>query len=123
MPRAPYIPTILVAAGILYASLLTHPLAPLPHIRFADKWGHMLAYTCLSAIFLWDLTRAHAPRVRKYILVVVLPILYGGLIEILQEYFFPPRAGEWLDWLADIVGTVIGIGLTFPILRFTYRHD
>ena len=35
------------------------------------------------------------------------PILYGGLMELLQEYYFPPRTGDWEDWIADIVGVLI----------------
>ena len=122
MPRTPYIPTFLIAAGILYASLTTHPIAPMPEIRFADKWGHLLAYACLSAVFLWDLTRAYVPRGWKYGLAFVLPIVYGGVIEILQERYCAPRTGDWYDWLADILGTILGIIILLPILRFT-RHD
>jgi hypothetical protein len=29
----------------------------------------------------------------------------------LQERFFYPRTGDWMDWVADVLGVVLGIGL------------
>ena len=36
----------------------------------------------------------------------IYPIVYGGVIELLQEYCFPPRTGDWSDWLSDAAGVV-----------------
>ena len=33
----------------------------------------------------------------------------GGAIELLQENYFPPRRGEWLDWAADLAGGGLGL--------------
>ncbi|MCQ2209315.1 MAG: VanZ family protein [Paludibacteraceae bacterium] len=42
---------------------------------------------------------------------ILLPILYGGIMEFVQEFFFPPRSAEWSDWIADVMGVVIGMCL------------
>ena len=34
----------------------------------------------------------------------ILPVIYGGAIEIMQEYFFS-RSGEWADFIADMLGS------------------
>ena len=55
-------------------------------------------------------------------LVVVFPIIYGGLIEVLQDKFFYPRVGDWADWLADIVGVVIGTVICMIIRKWHERR-
>ena len=41
-------------------------------------------------------------------LAVVISIAYGGLTELMQEFFVPTRTGDWIDFLADILGTGLG---------------
>lgn len=36
-------------------------------------------------------------------------ILYGGLIEILQGTFFTYRSADWMDWVFDIAGALLGL--------------
>jgi VanZ family protein len=73
-----------------------------PHI---DKFEHFFAYLVLAAWF-----AAIYPQRRQRITILILLIVMGGCIEILQHY--PGRDAEWLDWLADIVGVLLG--LTWP---------
>jgi VanZ family protein len=49
------------------------------------------------------------------------PIVYGGVIEILQGTFFQPRTSDWLDWLADIIGTIVGTGIVMLIWQARKR--
>ena len=44
-----------------------------------------------------------------WLVAVAIPVVYGGVIELLQEQFFYPRTGELLDWLADGVGVCMGL--------------
>jgi VanZ family protein len=39
----------------------------------------------------------------------LLAALYGGIIEIIQWKFIFMRNGDWFDWLADLLGIIIGI--------------
>jgi VanZ family protein len=57
---------------------------------------------------LWDSKKAGLNRRQIWIVGLAIPVVYGGLIEVLQELFFYPRTGEWSDWLADGVGVFIG---------------
>ena len=36
-------------------------------------------------------------------------LIYGGLIEVLQRYFFTWRSGEWDDLFCDTVGACMGV--------------
>lgn len=104
-----FVPSFLVAAIIAYLSLLRQVSLSLPHFFGWDKLVHFLMFFALSSVILFD-TRRTAKISRKIIFVIFLTgTLYGGIIEILQEYFFYPRTGEWFDWLADSLGVIFGI--------------
>lgn len=55
----------------------------------------------------------------KYLL-LFFAVLYGGLIELAQYYITNTRSADWLDWGADIVGIIAGVGL-FELLP-TWMH-
>lgn len=55
-------------------------------------------------------------KIKKLVIgAILLPVLYGGLIEVLQANFFPPRAGDWYDFLADSLGSIASLP---PVLWF-----
>lgn len=112
-----YWKTFLVGGGIAYLSFMRTTRIQLPDISHSDKWAHCIMYFALAAVWLWDLTNARVSQTKRIILGLACPILYGGLIEILQERFFYPRTGDWKDWVADMVGSVIGVALTYLIWK------
>ena len=120
-----YIPTVLAAGLIMYLSLLREPHLRFPEIEiaYADKWVHMVMYLILGALTVCDLSRDNVRPKLAAAIAIVLPSLYGGGIELLQEYFFPPRTGEWLDWAADIAGVVIGAGVALICCRCRRRRE
>ncbi len=108
-----YLPTLVVLVGITYVSLLREPSISLPRITGADKWAHWGMYAVLSVVFLFDSWRDQRNNSTKqfcwlHFAFYILFMLYGGVIELLQEYFFYPRTGTWGDWLADIAGCAVG---------------
>ncbi|MBQ7530578.1 MAG: VanZ family protein [Paludibacteraceae bacterium] len=106
-----FLPSLLVLIGITYMSLIKEvPFAVMGDIPLADKWGHMVAYMLLAICLAGDGCRARISVRAIYTVAVLLPLIYGGLMEWIQ-YYFPPRMCEWLDWLADAIGTAAGVGL------------
>lgn len=103
-----YWKSTIVAAIIAYGCLLRKPLFTIPPIDGGDKWVHWLVFMILTITLLWDSHKAGLQSWKQWVIAIVVPIIYGGLIEILQQQFFYPRTGEWLDWLADGVGVLIG---------------
>lgn len=112
----------LVICAIAYGCLLRKPLYSLPPIEHGDKWVHWLAFLLLTVVLYWDSRTAGLKQRRIWMLVVVFPIIYGGLIEVLQDKFFYPRVGDWADWLADIVGVVIGTVICMIIRKWHERR-
>ena len=63
-------------------------------------------YAALAFVLGLETTRKN--NAGYYLQVILFPVLYGGLLEILQHYFFPPRTADWLDFLANTTGVFIG---------------
>lgn len=101
--------SIAVAGVIAYGCLLRKPLYTLPPIEGGDKWVHWLAFLILTLVLLWDSRAAGLKSWKMWLVAVAIPVVYGGVIELLQEQFFYPRTGEWMDWLADGVGVCMGV--------------
>ncbi len=116
-----FVPTLLVAASVLYLSLLREPhlmLNDMVRLPWSDKIAHALMYFTLTAVYIFDLRRLSRniqmpkPKYTNAVVVGAVAIIaYGGLIELLQGAFFAPRTAEWLDWLADTIGTLTATAL------------
>ena len=116
-----FVPSLLVLAGITYLSLIKDvPVPELQPLLLADKWGHMVAYLVFALCLAGDSYRARISTRVTYMVAVLIPVLYGGLIELIQPYI-PPRSGEWLDWAADCIGAGIGIAL-FALFRLVVNR-
>ena len=80
-----------------------------------DKFEHFFAYLVLAAWF----AAIYVHR-RQRIVILILLIVMGGSIEILQHY--TGRDAEWLDWLADISGTLLGLAWPAAWLGKVYQY-
>lgn len=99
----------------MYGSLIREPHFQLPPVEGADKWVHILMYLGLGATLMWDMLRDRQQGWKLWLIALMVPMVYGGVIEILQENFFYPRTGDWWDWLADIVGTIAGCVAAYSV--------
>jgi VanZ family protein len=102
--------SILIALAIIILSTIPVPeVKPLEDVPLIDKWVHFLMYAALSASMWLDRKLLHLPISASYfILMLLLPSLLGGLLELVQAYLTTCRSGEWLDAVADAIGAVIG---------------
>lgn len=100
-----YWKSILVLSAIAYLSLLREPTISLPYVIGMDKWIHVIMYLVLTLTLLWDSQQ----RPKLWWIAGVFSAIFGGLIEVLQEQFFYPRTGDWMDWLADCIGVIVAI--------------
>lgn len=103
----------IVFCAIAYGCLLRKPIYTLPPINNGDKWVHWFAFMALTLTLLLDSRKAKLEKWKMWILATIFPILYGGVIEILQEQYFYPRSGELEDWLADCIGVLVGVCVWF----------
>ena len=98
-PRNAYLLSAIIALSILVLSL--SPLTELPDVPGNDKTYHLIAYAILA--FPTSVTN------QKVLSMTLLFILMGGAIEIIQPYV--NRYGEWLDFIANTIGVVIGLAI------------
>jgi len=87
---------------------------------YTDKAVHFLMYFGLSAVASFGYIYGERGRIIVLKLIVfafILPILYGGLIEIVQEYYFEGRYGDWFDLLADALGSLAVLPLALYFRR------
>lgn len=108
--------TILVLCVITYLSLTRDPHVSIPSFTGADKLAHLLMYMLLSFVVLWDIQSLRISIFWKAIIALVFSSIFGGFIEIIQEFFFYPRTGDWIDWVADCIGAIIGLLLCKVII-------
>ena len=100
-----YWKSILVLSAIAYLSLLREPSISLPYVIGMDKCIHAIMYLVLTLTLLWDSQQ----RPKLWWIAGVFSAIFGGFIEVLQEQFFYPRTGDWMDWLADCIGVIVAI--------------
>ena len=112
-----YWPSLIVGAGIVYLSLFYAASLHLD-VSNPDKFSHLFAYFVWTVCLTSDLWRDRVSFWKRVMWAVVFPIVFGGVIELLQAYCFPPRAGEWLDLYADFSGVVLGFVLVDVVYRF-----
>ncbi|MGD9994572.1 MAG: VanZ family protein [Salinivirgaceae bacterium] len=77
----------------------------IPHL---DKVVHFIMFFILG--MLMETLKIRQINVVTRIGLPLLGIVYGGLIELIQHFVIDGRHGDWVDWIADILGLFIGIG-------------
>lgn len=75
-----------------------------------DKWTHFAEFSVLSLAVLLEEERAnHLIQVRNILYLALALMLFGGLVEICQEYLTTYRSGRMDDFVADSLGVVLGV--------------
>ena len=97
---------------------MREPSIAMPHVVGMDKWIHGAMYLILTLTLLWDSQQ----RPKLWWVAGVLATIFGGVIEILQEQFFYPRTGDWMDWLADCVGAIVAITLWLIGIKYNEKR-
>lgn len=113
-----YILTAIVTVAIVVLSTIPIPEeAPLKDVPLIDKWVHMVMYGGLALVMWVDrVARNKLGLSRMFLLLMlVFPILLGGLMELVQAYYTTCRSGDWIDFEADAIGAVIGVLLSLYI--------
>lgn len=115
--RLIYIPLTLYWLLLIFATSL--PTASMPSVGINDKFEHFGAYFGLT--FLLVLTyrfqgKFEGLRRRPHLYSFITIALYGMVDEI-HQIFIPGRSCEFGDFLADVIGGLIGLWLTWLLLK------
>ncbi|NDV66299.1 VanZ family protein [Bacteroides sp. 224] len=85
-----------------------------------DKIAHFCMYFGLSGMLWWEFLRSHKnnhPMRHAWIGACLLPILFSGAIELLQEYCTAYRGGDWMDFVANATGALCAALVGYYILK------
>lgn len=77
-----------------------------------DKLVHFFVFGVFTFLLLWGYRAQYSNskhRSKLVWLIIILGVLYGGLTEILQANVFVGRDGSVFDFLANTIGSIIGI--------------
>ena len=108
-----------ILCGIVILVLTGLPGSVFPHVKPVvgiDKVVHVLMYAFFAFLCIWGyrsqyIANGKSYRKRALSLAAIISILYGGITELMQEYLVPTRTGDWVDFLADAIGTLLGISI------------
>lgn len=91
-----------------------------------DKIIHFLMYFGLSAVASFNyiyIKKGHIIILKLIAFTILVPILYGGLIEIIQSEYCIGRTGDWFDFGADTLGSLASLPFSFWFRRFMLNRQ
>jgi VanZ family protein len=113
-------PVALYAGTIFFLSAQSHPEEQLPSFLLegvSDKVLHAVEYGILSLLCYRAFRWAAGPAVaRQAVVLAIVTASVYGLTDEVHQLFVPFRESSWQDWLADIIGAVIG-AMSWRFLR------
>ena len=103
------------------------PETPLDDVKFIDKWAHFIMYggTCL-VIWLEYVRKHSSPDYGKlFCWAWLMPVIMGGVLELMQAYCTTTRNGVWLDFAANSTGVTLAgiIGLIGTIAYYHFQSE
>ena len=107
-------------AAVLFLLSAVPDLRAGASIPFGDKLGHLVLYAVLGSALAWG--RARAPRPVAHILLLAIGVLYG-ISDEWHQMFVPGREPDVVDWIADVLGVVIGYSTTLALLGRTRTDE
>lgn len=115
-----------VACAVIILLLTGLPGSYLPKAKpliGLDKLAHLVMYLGFTFITLWGYRKPYQDNGRAYqnkamAVTLTLSLAFGALTEIMQHTLIPGRVGSLYDWIADAIGSLIGI----IIFYFFYRN-
>lgn len=105
---------------VIYLSFFRPPSLGIGSIPHLDKIVHMGMYFMLSGLLWVEFLRSHKAgdsMWRAWIGAFLCPVLFSGLVEIMQEYCTSYRGGDWYDFLANTIGAALASLIAYTILR------
>ncbi len=89
-----------------------------PHL---DKWAHGMMFLVLVFVYGGELDRFRNHDIKSLLSAILfLLVVVAALTELLQAYVFTARTGDWMDFLADCFGGLLGV-FTFLLFRQPLR--
>ena len=119
--------SLLVIAAVVYLSFFRPPSTELDGIPNIDKVVHVCMYFGMSGMLWLEFLRAHrrdhTPLWHAWVGALVCPILFSGVVELLQAYCTTYRGGDWLDFAANSLGALLASGVAQWVRKKMQARD
>lgn len=124
-----YFWSFLAVTVAILLCVLPFPVFPkMNKVPLMDKWVHFVMFGGVACAVWLDKARLEKrtsqARVASgtallacFFPAVVLPVLLGGVLELVQAYVTTYRSGDWFDFLADSIGVLLAIPLGLYVIR------
>lgn len=100
----------IIIAILLFTSGDNLPKNNILKINHLDKYAHFILFLGLEILILIESrTKKRNVNLTNILIIVFLPIIYAAITELIQLYFIFDRDGSWQDFIADIIGIIVGI--------------
>lgn len=89
-----------------------------------DKVVHFMFYTTSAFLWCWALLNKKTKTHKLNLILIVLSlVLFGLVIEFLQDVMPNQRSFEWLDVLCNTLGVLFGTALYLIYAKFKPHHS
>ena len=113
--------SLIIFLAVIYLSFFNPSSAHEPRFSGFDKVAHFCMYAGFSGALwiehLWNHRKEGFGLKRGLIGATVLPIIWGGLMEIGQHYLTTTRQGDILDFLANSLGSLTATFIAWYLVR------
>ncbi len=114
--------SLLIIGIVIYLSFFHPPqLDDVPLFPHFDKVAHFCMYGGMSGMlwleFLLTHRRGKYPYRHGFVGGTICPILFSGMIEILQGAMTTYRSGDWFDFLANTLGVLTATAIAWFLIR------
>lgn len=118
--------SLLIILTVIYLSFFKPPETDLNEIANFDKLVHIGMYAGMSGMLWLEFLRAHrrdnTPIWHAWVGAFACPILFSGVVELLQQYCTTYRGGDWMDFVANSTGAVLASVVAFYIIKPYYMR-
>ena len=103
--------SIAIIMLVTFLSLFKPPSTDLDKVPGIDKLVHTGMYFVMAGLLWWEFFRGRrqtgAPMWHGWVGALICPLIYGGVVELIQECCTDYRGGEWLDFAANSMGVIL----------------
>ena len=95
----------------MYLSFFKPPKEKIIHIDNLDKFAHFCMYAGFCSVVWLEYFFSHRGVSYKRVIIgaVIAPIIFSGLIEIMQGYFTVYRGMDWYDFVFNTLGVIFAL--------------
>lgn len=86
----------------------------------ADKLVHFSLYAVLGALVARALA---APRARRGLVLAAAQLMLFGALDEWHQQFVPGRSAELADWVADLLGALVGLLAAHHLLPLAHSRQ